>query len=72
MYSDEAIDLRKTELNRLQNPVSLTLGEIFKTFDNNIISSCMFYMNFSPLNYRYICRKFNFPTKLKTAGNSLL
>ena len=55
MYSVEAIDLNKTEVNRLQNPVSLAFGKIFKTFDdNNTISSCMFYMNCLPLNYEYI------------------
>ena len=72
MYSVEAIDLNKTELNRLQNPVSLAFGKIFKTFDNNTISSCMFYMNVLPLNYEYICRKVNFLTKLRTTENSLL
>ena len=72
MYSVEAIVLNKTELNRLQNPVSLAFGKIFKTFDNSTISSCMFYMNLLPLNYEYICRKVNFLTKLRTAENSLL
>ena len=43
MYSVEAIDLNTTELNRLQNPVSMSFGKNFKTFDNNTISSCMFF-----------------------------
>ena len=72
MYSVEAIDLNKTELNRLQNPVSLAFGKIFKTFDNNTISSCMFYKNFLSLIYEYICRKVSFLTKMKTAENILL
>ena len=33
------------------------IGKISKTFDNNTISSCMFYMNFLSLNYEYIRRK---------------
>ena len=72
MYSVEAIVLSKTDLNRLQNPVSLAFGKIFKTFDNNTISSCMFYTNLLPLNYEYICRKVSFLTKLKSIENSLL
>ena len=72
MYSVESIDLNKTELNRLQNPVSLAFGKIFKTFDNSTIRSCMFYMNLLPLNYEYICRKVNFLTKLRSAENNLL
>ena len=51
-------------------PVSMSFGKIFKTFDNNTISSCTFYLNVLPLNYEYICRKVNFLAKLKTAENS--
>ena len=72
MYGLEALDLNKTLLRRLDNPLFLVFGKMFKTFDKNIVNCCMNYLNTLPLSFEYLIRKASFLAKLKMVENNAL
>ena len=72
MYGLEALDLNKSNLNKLDNPLYQVCGKILKSFDKKILNNCMFYMDTLPLNAEYLFRKINFLKKMKAVPNSLL
>lgn len=72
MYSVEAFVLNTSSLRSLDGLLLNSFGKIFKTYDNNILSQCMYYMNVLPIRYDYCCRRLNFLFKLAKSRNSLL
>ena len=49
-----------------------SLGKIFKSYDRNVLSCCLYYFNVLPLKLEYYNRRVNFLSKLKNNGNSCL
>jgi hypothetical protein len=72
MYSVEALDLKSSMLYSLDNPLRLVFGKIFKSYDKNILNSCLFYMNTLPLSLEYLIRKIRFLYKSRRVENTLL
>ena len=72
MYSLEALELNITFLNSLDNLLINVFAKIFKTFNRDILHSCMFYLNCLPLRYVYYNRRYNFLHKLSKSDNSVL
>ena len=67
MYGVEALDLNKSMLCSLNNPLCLVFGKIFGSYDKLILNSCFYFMNTLPLNFEYLIRKFRFLLKLRQA-----
>ena len=72
MYGVEALDLKSSMLYNLDNPLRLVFGKIFKSYDKNILNSCLFYMNTLPLSLEYLIRKIRFLYKSRRVENTLL
>ena len=72
MYGVEALDLKSSMLYSLDNPLRLVFGKIFKSYDKNILNSCLFYMNTLPLSLEYLIRKIRFLYKSRRVENTLL
>ena len=72
MYGVEALDLKSSMLHSLDNPLRLVFGKIFKSYDKNILNSCLFYMNTLPLSLEYLIRKIRFLYKSRRVENTLL
>jgi hypothetical protein len=71
MFSIDAIVLNASELNSLDSLIYNAFAKIFKTFNRDILSSCMFYMNCKSLRFEYYNRRFNFLSKLRKSDNSI-
>jgi hypothetical protein len=71
MYGLDAINLNVSALNSLDNLLYNAFGKIFKTFNHEILSSCMYYMNCQPLRFDYYNRRLNFLSKLNRSENSV-
>ena len=72
MYSLEALILNNSNLRSLDNLLHNAFGKIFKTFDKNILSSCMYYMNTLTISLEYVKRRFKFLSKLDHSDNSII
>ena len=72
MYGVEALDLKSSTLYSLDNPLRLAFGKIFKSYDKNILNSCLFYMNTLPLSLEYLIRRIRFLYKSRRVENTLL
>ena len=72
LYGMEALKLNKSGLQRLDNPLYLALGKIFKTFDRNVLNNCMFFLSTLPPSLEYLVRKAKFLANLKESRNCLL
>ena len=72
MYSLEVLDLNITFLNSLDILLINAFAKIFKTFDHDILYSCMFYLKCLPLRFIYYTRRINFLYKLSKSENSVL
>ena len=65
MYCLEALHLNATALRGLDNLLFNALAKVFKTFDRNVLSQCLFYFSTFPLKMDYYSRRVNFLLKLK-------
>ena len=72
MYSLEAIVLNLSSLNSLDKLLYNAMGKICKTFDQNILRNCMFYLNCWPMKYEYYKRRITFLLKLKKSENNVI
>lgn len=72
MYSLDALVLNSTCLNSLDNLFCNAFGNFFKTYDRDILYTCMYYLNCWPLRFEYFYRRVNFLTRLGESNNSLL
>ena len=72
MYCLEALCLNATSLRSLDNLFFNALAKIFKTFDRNVLSQCLFYFNMLPLKINYYSRRVNFLIKLKKNENAVI
>ena len=72
MYCLEALNLDKTSIRSIDNMFFNSFGKIFKSFDRNVLSCCLYYFNFVPLKLEYYNRRVNFLSKLKKNNNSCL
>ena len=60
LYCIEVFDLNVSTLRSLDTPLFQAFGKIFKTFNKDIINSCLYYMNFMPARFDYMLRKIKF------------
>ena len=60
LYCVEVLDMNVSSLQSLDNPLLQAFAKIFKTFDKNILNSCMFYMNVVPPRFEHCIRKLKF------------
>ena len=67
MYGVEALDLNKSMLYSLNNPLCLVFGKIFGSYDKQILNNCFYYMNTLLLGFDYLIRKVCFLLKLRQA-----
>ena len=72
MYSLNALDLNVTSLNSLDNLMFNVFGKIFKTFDKNILKSCMLHLDCLQLYFEYRKRKILFLSTLHKIENECL
>ncbi len=72
LYSLEALDLNKSLLRGLDKLLYRAFCKIFKTYDENIVNWCMYYMNTWPLRFEYLNRRIKFLTKISKSDNNLL
>lgn len=69
MYASECINWNSSSLKIMDNAYNQIYHKIFKSFDNNVIASCQFFLGQLPFELKMICRKFNFMQKLKKSDN---
>ena len=72
MYCLEALNLDKSSIRSMDNMFFNSLGKIFKSYDRNVLSYCLYYFNVLPLKLEYYNRRVNFLSKLKKNDNSSL
>ena len=72
MYCLEALNLDKSSIRSIDNMFFNSLGKIFKSYDRNVLSCCLYYFNVLPLKLEYYNRRVNFLSKLKKNDNSCL
>ena len=72
MYGLESLDFTESMLCSLDSPFYQAMAKIFKTFDKNILNSCLFYSNSWPLRYEYFNRKINFLSRLNCINNIMI
>ena len=72
VYSLNALNFKPSELSSLDKPLLHAFAKIFKTYDQNCLSSCMYYMNILPIKFEYYKLKLNFLNNLPNSDNILL
>ena len=72
MFSLSAIDLNNSSLTSIDNLMYNAFGKIFKTFNHNILNSCMYYLNCWLPRHEYYNRRITFLNNLVKIDNSIL
>ena len=71
-YGIETLDLNASTLHSLDKPLMHALGKIFKTYDSDLINTCLFYLRILPPRFEYYVRKINFLKKGFNCDNYLV
>ena len=65
MYASEVLSWTRKELRSMVNVYNQVFHKIFRTFDNNIIITCQFYMNILPFDLLVDLQRLNFLDNIK-------
>ena len=60
MYGLEGLDLNKTLLRKLDNPLFLAFAKVSKSFNKSVVNSCMFFFSTLPPSSDYLLRRVKF------------
>src|SRR5271165_6855399 len=71
LFASEALYWSAKDLRSMANVYNQAFYKIFKTFDNEVIRNCQFYMNILPSNLLVDLRRLNFVDNIKNVIMSL-
>ena len=72
LYCTEVLDLNLSTLRILDTPLLQAFAKIFKTFDKDVLNSCLFYMNVLPPRFEHCLKKFKFIKNNYNSSNMLV